>query len=167
MITVRDVRAREENTVAFNGPESSAVEPGGKPVTRPTTGQLVWRALARRCPLCAREPMFEGWFSLRSRCGQCGFAFERDEEEDYWLGAFLLNFIVTEVIFAVLLLAVLIATWPNPPWSPLMWIGAVQMIVAPIVFYPFSKALWLAGDLIVRPPTAEDFATRRQDDERV
>jgi hypothetical protein len=48
-----------------------------------------------------------------------------------------------------------------------MWIGAVQMIVAPIVFYPFSKALWLAGDLIVRPPTAEDFATRRPDDERV
>jgi hypothetical protein len=80
--------------------------------------------------------------------------FERNEEEDYWLGAFLLNFIVTEVIFAVLLMGVLVATWPNPPWSSLFWIGAVQMIVAPIVFYPFSKALWLAGDLIFRAPRA-------------
>jgi uncharacterized protein (DUF983 family) len=110
--------------------------------------------------MCGREPMFEGWFSLRPRCRECGFAFERGEEEDYWLGAFLLNFIVTEVIFAALLLVVLVATWPTPPWSPLIWVSAIQMIVAPIVFYPFSKALWLAGDLVFRPPTTADFATR-------
>jgi uncharacterized protein (DUF983 family) len=110
---------------------------------RPTVGRLLWRALAPRCPLCGRGPMFDGWFSLRARCGECGFAFERDEE-DYWLGAFLLKFIVTEVIFAVLLVAVLVATWPDPP---------------------FSKALWLAGDLIFRPPTAADFATRAGEDE--
>jgi len=134
-------------------------------VTRPTAGQLLWRALARRCPLCGRGQMFDEWFSLGARCRECGFSFERDEEEDYWLGAFLLNFIVTEVVFAVLLLAVLVATWPNPPWSRLTWIGAVQMIVTPIVFYPFSKTLWLAGDLILRPPTAADFATRAEEDE--
>jgi hypothetical protein len=99
--------------------------------------------------------VFEGWFSLRAQCRECGFPFERGEEEDYWIGAFLLNFIVTEVIFAALLLGVLVATWPTPPWSPLIWISAIQMIVAPIVFYPFSKALWLAGDLwsfARRPP---------------
>jgi hypothetical protein len=39
---------------------------------------------------------------------------------------------------------VLVATWPDPP---------------------FSKALWLAGDLIFRPPTAADFATRAGEDE--
>jgi uncharacterized protein (DUF983 family) len=110
--------------------------------------------------------MFDGWFSLRARCTACGFSFERDEEEDYWLGAFLLNFIVTEVIFAVLLLVVLVATWPHPPWTPLILISAVQMIVVPIVFYPFSKALWLAGDLIFRPPTAADFAPRAEENEQ-
>jgi uncharacterized protein (DUF983 family) len=110
--------------------------------------------------MCGREPMFEGWFSLRARCCECGLASERGEEEDYWLGAFLLNFIVTEVIFAALLFVVLVATWPNPPWSPLIWASAIQMIAAPIVFYPFSKALWLAGDLVLRPPTTADFATR-------
>jgi uncharacterized protein (DUF983 family) len=137
-------------------------QPDSRGVTRPTAAQLVWRALARRCPVCGRAPMFDGWFSIRARCGECGFAFERDEEEDYWLGAFLVNFIVTEVLFAMLLVAVLFATWPNPPWWPLIYVGAAQMIVAPIVLYPFSKALWLAGDLIFRPPTAADFAARAE-----
>ena len=139
----------------------------GIEVERPAAGRLVWRALAGRCPVCGRGSMFAGWFTLRDRCGECGFSFERGEEEDYWLGAFLLNFIVTEVIFAGLLLAVLVATWPTPPWSWLIWIGAGQMIVAPIVLYPFSKAVWLAGDLIFRPPTAQDFATRARDDQEL
>lgn len=40
----------------------------------------------------------------------------------------------------------------------MIWIGAVQMVVVPIFFYPYSKALWLAGDLMIRAPTAADFA---------
>jgi hypothetical protein len=32
------------------------------------------------------------------------------------------------------------------------------MVLMPIAFYPFSKALWLAIDLIVRPPQPDDFA---------
>jgi uncharacterized protein (DUF983 family) len=133
-------------------------------MTRPAVARVFQRVFARRCPMCGRGPMFEGWFSLRARCRECGFSFERDEEEDYWLGAFLLNFIATEVVFATLLLVVLVATWPTPPWAPLIWISAIQMIVTPIVFYPFSKALWLAGDLVLRPPTTEDFATRGDGD---
>jgi hypothetical protein len=39
------------------------------------------------------------------------------------------------------------------------------MIVTPIVFYPFSKALWLADDLSFRPPTAADFATHAEERE--
>jgi hypothetical protein len=38
------------------------------------------------------------------------------------------------------------------------------MTLAPIVFDPFSKALRLAGDLVFRPPTTEDFATRDDGD---
>jgi uncharacterized protein (DUF983 family) len=52
---------------------------------------------------------------LREACAECGLRFERDEEDDYWLGAYTLNFIVTELVFAVILAAVLIATWPDPP----------------------------------------------------
>ena len=101
--------------------------------------------------------MFRGWFALEPRCAACGLSFERDEREDYWLGAYLINFIVTEVVFAALVLAVLLATWPEPDWSLLTWLGVLQMVLTPIVFYPFSRALWLAGDLVVRPPGPGDF----------
>lgn len=131
---------------------------------RPTVGQVLGRALARRCPVCGRGAMFDGWFAVRTRCAACGFLFERDEEDDYWLGALLLNFIGAEVVFALLLLVVLFVTWPSPPWTPLIWISGVQTIVAPIVAYPFSKALWLGGDLLFRPPTAADFAAREGED---
>ena len=101
--------------------------------------------------------MFQGWFTLQPRCDRCGFSFERDEREDYWLGAFVVNFIVTEVVFALLVLIILVETWPDPAWSLLTWAGVGQMVVTPIAFYPFSKALWLAVDLIFRPPNAADF----------
>jgi hypothetical protein len=31
------------------------------------------------------------------------------------------------------------------------------MVIAPFLLYPFSKTLFLAFDLIFRPPSAEDF----------
>ena len=99
------------------------------------------------------------WFSIRDACPACGLRFERDEENDYWLGAFTLNFIVTEVIFAAWLLVVLALTWADPPWRAILWGGVVQMIATPILLYPFSKALWLAIDLIFRPPTPADFVS--------
>jgi uncharacterized protein (DUF983 family) len=103
----------------------------------------------------------QSWFMLRARCAACGIRFQRGEDQDYWLGAYLLNFIVTEMVFAVLLLVVLVATWPHPPWSLILWGGAAQMIVTPIAFYPFANALWLAADLVLRPPTPDDFAPDR------
>jgi len=99
------------------------------------------------------------WFQIRAGCPACGLRLERDEESEYWLGAYTLNFIVTEVLFAAGLLGVLVLTWPEPPWTAILWGGAAQMILTPIVFYPFAKALWLAIDLMFRPPTPEDFAS--------
>ena len=102
--------------------------------------------------------MFDGWFTQRLQCDECRFRFERGEEDDYWLGAYFLNFLGTEIVFALLLAVVLLATWPRPPWPAIIWLGAVQMIATPFVSYPLAKALWLAGDLIFRPPTEADFA---------
>jgi hypothetical protein len=41
--------------------------------------------------------------------------------------------------------------WPSPPWTLLQYGGGALMVVAPFVFYPFSKTLFLAMDLWVRP----------------
>jgi len=117
------------------------------------------RAMRLRCPHCGKGRVMEPWFGVRERCPACGLRFERDEEHEYWLGAYTLNFITTEVVFAAGLLVVLMLTWPEPPWSAILWGGAAQMIVTPIAFYPFSRALWLAIDLVFRPATPQDFAS--------
>ena len=39
------------------------------------------------------------------------------------------------------------------------------MIVTPIAPYPSAKALWLAVDLVFRPPTAADFAAGIEESE--
>lgn len=115
------------------------------------------RALRLRCPQCGRGRVIRSWFSLRDACAECGLRFERDEAEEYWLGAYTLNFIVTELVFALFLAVILFATWPNPPWTTIIWVGVIQMCLTPILFYPFSKAVWLAIDLIFRPAGPADF----------
>jgi len=110
-----------------------------------------------RCPYCGRGRLTRSWFVLREACEVCRLRFERGEQDDYWLGAYTLNFIVTEVFFALILTAVLVATWPNPPWTAIIVVGVVQMCVTPILFYPYAKALWLAIDLIFRRVQPDDF----------
>jgi hypothetical protein len=68
------------------------------------------------------------------------------------------NIVAAELVFALIFFGVLIATWPAPPWSLLLYGGAALMVIAPFLFYPFAKTLFLAFDLIFRPPSPEDFA---------
>ena len=108
------------------------------------------------------------WFTVHTRCPDCGLRFQRgrDEGHDYWLGAYTLNFILTEMVFALVLLVVLLLTWPEPPWRAILYGGAALMIVTPIVLYPWSKTTWLAIDLVFRPIEREDFVADDPDDDR-
>jgi hypothetical protein len=78
-------------------------------------------------------------------------------EEGYQVGAYMFNIVAAELVFALIFLAILVATWPSPPWDLLLYGGGALMVVAPVLFYPFSKTLFLAFDLIFRPPAPEDF----------
>jgi hypothetical protein len=70
------------------------------------------------------------------------------------------NIIAAELLFAVIFVGVLVATLPDAPWTWLQYGGPALMIIFPVFFYPFSKILFLAFDLIFRPPTAQDFTER-------
>ncbi len=115
------------------------------------------RALRRRCPHCGAGPVTRRWLWLQPACPRCGLRFDRGEA-DYFLGAIVFNMAFAEGTFAAGLLAVLLWTWPNPPWNGLYYGGIAGMILAPIGFYPLSKLCWLAFDLVFRPPSSEDFA---------
>jgi uncharacterized protein (DUF983 family) len=115
------------------------------------------RALRRRCPNCGAGPVTVRWFGMVPACPGCRLLLDRGET-DYFLGAIVFNMAFAEGMFAVGLLAVLLATWPTPPWDALYYGGIVGMILAPPFFYPFSKLCWLAFDLTFRPPGPADFA---------
>lgn len=117
---------------------------------------LFWRAVRLRCPNCGGRPLFAHWLQMRERCPVCRIRLARGEE-GYQVGAYMFNMIAAELIFAAIFLAILVYTWPEPPWSPLLYGGIALMIILPVLFYPFSKTLFLAFDLVFRPPMPEDF----------
>lgn len=143
-----------------SGHDPQDTEPRAAPdTTRKSATLLLWRAIRRHCPNCGRRDVFEGYFKLRQRCPQCGMLLERGEG-DYFLGAYALNLVGVEVVLAAAFVVVMVATWPNPPWNGLQYGGAVLAVLVPIVSYPFTKTVWLALDLIFRPPKREDFIIR-------
>jgi hypothetical protein len=91
----------------------------------------------------------------------CGLRLDRGEH-DYFIGAYLLNLIVAEVILGVGLLVVLVATWPDPPWDAVQYGGVALMLLLPLVTYPFTELLWLAFDLAFRPLTPDELAWHRE-----
>ena len=92
---------------------------------------------------------------MRSRCPKCGLRLERGEQ-GYQVGSYMFNIIAAELIWAAAFLGILVATWPSPPWDALLYGGVAMMAIAPFLFYPFSKTLFLAFDLIFRPPGPHD-----------
>ena len=78
-------------------------------------------------------------------------------EQGYQVGSYMFNIVAAEVVFAMVFLSVLLFTWPDPPWDALLYGGMAFMLVAPFLFFPFSKTLFLAFDLVFRPPGPGEF----------
>lgn len=113
------------------------------------------RALRLRCPNCGGAGLWVSWFRMRDVCPTCGIHLERGEH-GYVVGAYMFNIVASELVFAALLLGIMFWTWPTPPWGWLQWGGALLMLLLPAVFYPFSKTVFLAFDLLFRPQGFED-----------
>ena len=69
------------------------------------------------------------------------------------------NIVMAELVFLMILVGLLVATWPTPPWEWLTYGSAAVMVALPIVFYPFSQTLFLGFDLLVHPPEQSDLET--------
>lgn len=119
------------------------------PPPTPGRGRMLGRALARRCPVCGQGRLFRRWFHRVERCPRCGLRFERIE--GHWTGDLGLNTIVS---FGALLLTLLVGfllTWPRVPGAALFVVAVAVAAGVPVAFYPWSKTIWLALDLMMRP----------------
>jgi uncharacterized protein (DUF983 family) len=110
----------------------------------PGTATLFWRGATRRCPRCGSGHLFRRYFTLKPDCPRCGLHFER--EEGYWVGALAVNIAIVMAIFVVAFVVILVLTVPDVPVGPSLAILVPIMVVGPLVFYPFSKTLWMAID---------------------
>jgi hypothetical protein len=63
---------------------------------------------------------------------------------------------VTEAIFGILFVAVLVATIPDVAWVPLLLVGVVTNVAVPVLFYPLSKTTWVSLDLYFHPLTEDE-----------
>jgi uncharacterized protein (DUF983 family) len=132
--------------------------PPGRAASKAEHGflRVTARALGLRCPRCGGRGIFHTWFRLKPACPTCGLALERGESEDHWFGAVAVNLVAAELLGIGAIVVWIIATWPSVPWTALQYSGPFIMIALPVLFYPFSRALWLAWDLYFRPAESGD-----------
>jgi hypothetical protein len=64
-----------------------------------------------------------------------------------------MNLIAVELILFLSVCGFVYVTWPDPPWTVITYVTAALMLAGCVVCYPFSKTLWLAADIAIRPVT--------------
>ena len=118
---------------------------------------MIGRGVLKRCPLCGTGRLFVRWFRMRERCPGCGHRFER--EEGWFFGAYVVNLGVVEgllLLLGVIPCIVLFAADPDRSIWPFVVSGLVASVGGPLLFYPFSRTIWAAIDLLMRPTDASE-----------
>jgi uncharacterized protein (DUF983 family) len=118
-------------------------------VAERSTTTLLARGARLRCPVCGSGGLFERWFTMVERCPRCGFRFNR--EEGQFLGALGLNTIVSFCVLFVVVVAGLVLSYPEFRIAPMLVAALLTAVLVPLVFFPFSRTLWAAIDLAMRP----------------
>jgi len=113
--------------------------------------------LRLRCPICGKGELFRGYFDSPERCAKCWYFFMR--ESGYFLPHVPIGY-----GFTVLLS---LGTWPLLYFVFGVRNAAVTLtamiavaVLFGVWFIRYSKVIWLALDLKLNPPSAEDFESR-------
>ena len=126
---------------------------------------MLARGFVRHCPRCGSGHLFTSWFKMVDRCPRCDYLFDR--EEGFWLGAYVVNFAVAEGVVGLLIVGFILAEAAAQDTggvaiAPWIVAGVILAVVNPLLFYPFSKTIWTAIDLILHAGrTTEDRRTTR------
>lgn len=91
--------------------------------------------------------MFQGLFRMLPECPTCGLRFER--EPGYFLGAIYINYAATVVCMLVGFFLLDYFVQLSLTSQIIIWCGFG--IVFPILFYRYSKSLWLCFDFLFSP----------------
>lgn len=88
---------------------------------------------------------------MKERCPRCGYLFER--EPGFFIGSYFINFAIVEGFLFVMLMG--FVAWkdqhPDAGMTAAIVIGLSIGLIGPFVFYPFSRTIWSALDLLMTP----------------
>ena len=93
---------------------------------------------------------------MKDTCPACALALERGESSDFWVGAYVFNLVIGEVVALGVPIVWMIVSAPRQPWTLIEIVAVVLCVGLPFLFFPFSRTLWLAWDLSFRPSEPGD-----------
>jgi uncharacterized protein (DUF983 family) len=112
---------------------------------RTLLGNLVRWCLRLRCPACGKSSIARAPFRIADSCPSCGVIFKR--EEGFFVGAILINVVVTE---AAILFAYLVSIQvTNAEYQTIIAVLFVVALVFPVAFYHHSWSIWLSLDHLI------------------
>jgi uncharacterized protein (DUF983 family) len=114
-----------------------------------TAGTLLRRGLWRRCPVCGQGRLFRRWVRMVERCPRCRLRFKREPGE--WVGSWFLNVCLAQILVVVIVIVGAVVFYPHPPVAALAAVGIVGTVVFPVWFFPYSRTIWVAIDVAMRP----------------
>lgn len=120
--------------------------------------RMLLRGLVHNCPACGGRHLFHRWFVMADRCPTCTLRFER--VEGHWIGSLGLNTTVVFGAMLVVMLAVTLIGYPDPPIGALLVAEVSIAFLGPLLFFPSSRTMWTAIDLLMRPLRAGEIDPR-------
>ena len=113
--------------------------------------QIVARGLTHRCPNCGSRTLFASGklFHVNKTCSACGFRFERDNDEGFFLGSMSLNYGVTLICF--LTPVMLLAYFKVIGTTTAIVLAGLGAILFPALFYRSSRSWWLMNYYLFLP----------------
>jgi uncharacterized protein (DUF983 family) len=116
-----------------------------------TRVQIVARGLTNRCPNCGSRTLFKSGtlFELNKQCSSCGFRFERDNDEGFFLGSLSLNYGVTLVCFLVPVM--LLAFFKAISATTATVLAVAGAVLVPALLYRPSRSWWFMNYYLLFP----------------
>jgi uncharacterized protein (DUF983 family) len=111
---------------------------------------MLVRGLFARCPVCGNGDQFRRWFTMSDRCPHCDLLYER--VDGHWIGGIGVNTVAVMGLMLIVLAGTTFTVYPDsPPVAPLLVVMITIAVLGPLVFFPSSRMLWTAIDLLMRP----------------
>lgn len=107
----------------------------------------IGRGLRLRCPRCGEGRLFRGWFAMNDACSACALDFR--QEHGYYVGAMYVNYLATAAVGMTVALLLI----RHHPFRVLVGPLLAWAVVFPLVFFRWSRSLWLAMELWLRSNT--------------